>query len=89
MRRILIDNARQKQTQKRGGGLHRQQLEAVTAPEPDEELLALDEALQKLAAKDPQKARLVELRYYAGLTSEQAAEVLASHPLRPTATGRM
>jgi RNA polymerase sigma factor (TIGR02999 family) len=80
MRRILIDNARRKQTQKRGGGLHRQPLEAVAAPEPDEELLALDEALQKLAAQDPQKARLVELRYFAGLTGEQAAEVLGISP---------
>jgi RNA polymerase sigma factor (TIGR02999 family) len=80
MRRILIDNARRKQTQKRGGGLHRQPLEAVAAPEPDEELLALDEALQKLAAADPLKARLVELRYFAGLTGEQAAEVLGISP---------
>ena len=80
MRRILIDGARRKQTQKRGGGLHRQQLEAVAAPEPDEELLALDEALQKLAAEDPQKARLVELRHFAGLTGEQAAEVLGISP---------
>src|SRR5437867_1511571 len=80
MRRILIDNARRKQTQKRGGGLHRQPLEAVAAPEPDEELLALDEALQKLAAQHPQKARLVELRYFAGLTGEQAAEVLGISP---------
>jgi RNA polymerase sigma factor (sigma-70 family) len=48
----------------------------VAAPEPDDELLALDEALELLAAQDPQKARLVELRYFAGLTGEQAAEVL-------------
>ena len=80
MRRILIDNARRKQTQKRGGGLHPQQLDAVVAPEPDVELLALDEALHKLAAQDPQKARLVELRYFAGLTGEQAAAVLGISP---------
>lgn len=80
MRRILIDNARRKKTQKRGGGLQRQQLEAVPAPEPDQELLALDEALQKLAATDPLKARLVELRYFAGLTGEQAAQVLGISP---------
>jgi RNA polymerase sigma factor (sigma-70 family) len=43
---------------------------------PDEELLALDEALEQLAAKDPQKAQLVELRYFAGLTGEEAAQVL-------------
>lgn len=80
MRRILIDNARRKQTEKHGGGRHRQPLDAVAAPEPDEELLALDEALQKLAALDPQKAKLVELRYFAGLTGEQAAEVLGISP---------
>jgi RNA polymerase sigma factor (TIGR02999 family) len=76
MRRILIDNARRKQAQKRGGSLRRQPLEAVAAPEPDAEMLALDEALHKLAATDPLKARLVELRYFAGLTGEQAAELL-------------
>ena len=43
---------------------------------PDEELLALDEAMEQLAAKDPQKARLVELRYFAGLSGEEAAQVL-------------
>jgi RNA polymerase sigma factor (TIGR02999 family) len=80
MRRILIDNARRKQTGKRGGDRRRQPLEAVAAPEPDGELLALDEALQKLATQDAQKARLVELRYYAGLTGEQAAEVLGISP---------
>jgi RNA polymerase sigma factor (TIGR02999 family) len=80
MRRILIDSARRKQTDKRGGGRHRQQLEAVAAPEPDEELLALDEALHKLAAADPVKASLVELRYFAGLTGDQAAEVLGISP---------
>jgi RNA polymerase sigma factor (TIGR02999 family) len=76
MRRILINHARGKQTQKRGGGLQRQAVEDVAAPESDEELLALDEALEKLAARDPEKAQLVELRYFAGLTSEQAADVL-------------
>ena len=80
MRRILIDNARRKKTHKRGGGLRRHELDAVATPQPDEELLALDEALQKLAARDPQKAKLVELRYFAGLTGEQAAEVLGISP---------
>jgi RNA polymerase sigma factor (TIGR02999 family) len=64
MRRLLIDNARRKQTAKHGGGRQRQSLDGLAAPEPDEELLALDEALQQLAAKDPQKAKLVELRYF-------------------------
>jgi RNA polymerase sigma factor (TIGR02999 family) len=76
MRRILIENIRRKRTRKRGGDWKRQPLEAVVAPEPDDELLAVDEALQKLAAIDPKKAKLVELRYFAGLTGEQAAEVL-------------
>jgi RNA polymerase sigma factor (TIGR02999 family) len=76
MRRILIDNARRKQTHKRGGGGQRQQLAEAAAPEPDENLLALDEALKKLAVTDPAKARLVELRYFAGLTGDQAAQVL-------------
>jgi RNA polymerase sigma factor (TIGR02999 family) len=76
MRHILIDRARRKRTRKRGGGMARQPLEAIAAPEPDDELLAVDEALRKLAAIDPKKAKLVELRYFAGLTGEQAAEVL-------------
>jgi RNA polymerase sigma factor (TIGR02999 family) len=80
MRRILIDNARRKQADKRGGSQQRQPLEAVAAPAPDEELLALDEALEKLAALDPDKARLVELRYFAGLTADQAAQVLGISP---------
>jgi RNA polymerase sigma factor (TIGR02999 family) len=80
MRRILVDNARRKQTDKHGGGLQRQPLEAVAAPEPDPELLALDEALHKLAATDPVKARLVELRYFAGLSGDQAAQVLGISP---------
>jgi RNA polymerase sigma factor (TIGR02999 family) len=83
MRHILIDNARRKLTHKRGGGMagmEREPLEAIAAPAPDEELLALDEALKKLAVLDPQKARLVELRYFAGLTGEEAARVLGVSP---------
>jgi RNA polymerase sigma factor (TIGR02999 family) len=80
MRRILIDNARRKQTQKRGGALQRQPIDDIAAPEPDDELLALNEALDKLAAQDSLKAQLVELRYFAGLTAEQAAEVLGISP---------
>ncbi len=80
MRRILIDSARRKLAQKRGGGLTRQPLDAVAAPGPDEELVALDEALEKLAARDPLKAQLVELRYFAGLTGEQAAAALGISP---------
>jgi RNA polymerase sigma factor (TIGR02999 family) len=80
MRRILIDNARRKQTRKRGGEVQRQPLEEAAAPELDEDLLALDEALKKLAATDPAKAQLVELRYFAGLTGDQAAQVLGISP---------
>jgi RNA polymerase sigma factor (TIGR02999 family) len=80
MRRILIDNARRKLAHKRGGGAQRQPLDDLAAAEPDEELLALDEALARLAAAEPLKARLVELRYFAGMTGEQAAEVLGISP---------
>ena len=80
MRRILIDNARRKRSIKRGGDLHRQQLEHVAAAAPNEELLALDEALTKLGVQEPEKAKLVELRYFGGLTGAQAAAVLGISP---------
>lgn len=80
MRHILIDHARHKRARKRGGDQVRQPLEDVAAPAPNDDLLALDEALQRLAAVDPVKARLVELRYFAGLTSDQAADVLGIPP---------
>ena len=80
MRRILVDSARAKQTEKRGGGHAREPLPEVAAPLPDDELLALNEALVDLAAQDPLKAQLIELRYFAGLTGDQAAEVLEISP---------
>jgi RNA polymerase sigma factor (TIGR02999 family) len=82
MRRILIDRARQKQRLRHGGGRRRQELhpDLAAAPEPDEQLLALDAALARLAEQDPLKARLVELRYFAGLTGDQAAEILGIAP---------
>ena len=80
MRRILIEKARRKRTQKRGGGRQRQHLNKLTAPRPDDELLALNEALDQFAVCEPLKARLVELRYFAGLTNDQAAEVLGISP---------
>jgi RNA polymerase sigma factor (TIGR02999 family) len=78
MRRILVDNARRKLTHKHGGGRQRCDLdaEALTAPEADVDLLALDAALSRLAEQDPLKARLVELRYFAGLTGDEAAAAL-------------
>jgi RNA polymerase sigma factor (TIGR02999 family) len=80
IRRILVDNARRKRAQKRGANFQRQPLDAVAAPEIDVEVVALDEALRKLAESEPIKARLVELRYFAGLTGEQAAKVLDISP---------
>ncbi len=78
MRRILVENARRKQRLKHGGRRERVELDsacAVTA-EPSLDLLALDEALARLAADDPMKAELVKLRYFAGLTMPQAAQAL-------------
>ncbi len=78
MRRILIENARRKGAQRHGGGqvkLDIQEIEIATAPK-DEELLALSDALEKFAVRDNQKAELVKLRYFVGLTTEEAAQVL-------------
>src|SRR5262245_5158347 len=82
MRRILVENARRKRSLKGGGGLLRQDAaEAqVVAPEPAEDLLALDEALDRLAALDPRKAELVKLRYFAGMTIDEAAGALGISP---------
>jgi RNA polymerase sigma factor (TIGR02999 family) len=78
MRRILVDNARRKHAQKRGGERDRHDLDAVEieAPTPSEDILALDEALAKLEAEDAVKARLVKLRYFAGLSEDDAARAL-------------
>jgi RNA polymerase sigma factor (TIGR02999 family) len=82
MRRILVDSARRKLTRKHGGGLVRRDLDDVplVAPELGEDLLALDEALQKLAKEEPLKAELVKLRHFAGLTVDEAAEALNISP---------
>jgi RNA polymerase sigma factor (TIGR02999 family) len=80
MRRILVENARQKGRIKHGGGLHRVELGESAVVTPDdhvpEDLVALDEALAKFAQKDKLRADLVKLRYFAGLTIPQAAEAL-------------
>jgi RNA polymerase sigma factor (TIGR02999 family) len=78
MRRILVDRARRKKTIRHGGGLVRHDLEPdlASAPQPREDLIALDQALDQLAAEDPVKAELVKLRYFAGLTLAAAAEAL-------------
>jgi RNA polymerase sigma factor (TIGR02999 family) len=82
MRRILVEQARRKQSAKRGGGLSRHDCaEAeIAAPQPREDLLALDEALDRLAATDPTAANLVQLRFFAGLTLPEAAEALGVSP---------
>jgi RNA polymerase sigma factor (TIGR02999 family) len=82
MRRILVENARRKSRQKRGGDLDRCELDsdAIAAPLPADDLLALDEALDKLTRLDPPIAELVKLRYFAELTIPQAAEVLGISP---------
>lgn len=78
MRRILIDRARAKQAARRGGGAAKIDLDELdlASPAPDETLLALDSALGKLSAIDRQKAQLVKLKFFAGLTTEQAAQII-------------
>jgi RNA polymerase sigma factor (TIGR02999 family) len=78
MRRILIENARRKRRLKRGGCQERAALDddVLAIEEPSEDLIALNEALTRLAEKEPAVVELVKLRYFAGLTIEQAAEVL-------------
>src|SRR4051812_523895 len=82
MRRILIENARRKRSGKHGGGLARRDLDVakLAAPAPPEELLALDEALTRLAAQDPVKAALVKVRFFTALTLDEAAQVLGISP---------
>jgi RNA polymerase sigma-70 factor (ECF subfamily) len=83
MRRILVDYARQRVTAKRGGGempLHLEYADVAGGVEQSEELLAVDEALTRLTALDPQQARVVEMRYFGGLTVEETAEALEIAP---------
>ena len=78
MRRILVDRARRKKRVKHGGEFKRVDLSAVgpTSVQPKDDILALDEALTELAKKEPEKAELVKLRYFAGLSLEEAAKAL-------------
>jgi RNA polymerase sigma factor (TIGR02999 family) len=78
MRRILVESARRKRSLKRGGDRLREPLDAIqiAIDQPDDDLLALDHALNQFAAKDPVKARLVELRHFGGLTLEEAGKAL-------------
>jgi RNA polymerase sigma factor (TIGR02999 family) len=82
MRRILVDTARRKNRLKRGGDQVRRDVEEVevAAPAPREDLLALDEALDKLTSEDRSAAELVKLRYFAGLTLPEAAQVMKISP---------
>ncbi len=78
MRRILVDQARRRNAAKRGGQADRVELleSAIAAPEPDQDVLALSDALDVLSTVDPVAAKLVKLRFFAGLTMSEAAEAL-------------
>jgi RNA polymerase sigma factor (TIGR02999 family) len=82
MRRILVEQARRKQADRHGGQRQRVDLDPdrLAAPAADDELLALHEALDRLAEKHPEKAELVKLRYFAGLSADQAAAALGISP---------
>ena len=82
MRRILVESARRKQCLRHGGELQRHDLDvlALSSPKPPDELVALSEALDRLAETNAQAAELVKLRFFAGLTNEQAAAALGVSP---------
>jgi RNA polymerase sigma factor (TIGR02999 family) len=78
MRRILIDNARRKRAERHGGGLEKVALDAIelSTPESDDQLLAIDEALEKLSTLHTLQAEVVKLRYFVGMTNAETAEAL-------------
>src|SRR4051812_46461489 len=82
MRRILVENVRRRKSKKRGGDGQRVPLDQIeiALPPPDDDLLALDEALTRLAAERPAVAELVKLRFFAGLTMDEAAQALGISP---------
>jgi RNA polymerase sigma factor (TIGR02999 family) len=83
MRRVLVDHARSRIRSKRGGGAHKVSLDEVTvlSPERSSDLIALDTALERLASIDRRKSEIVELRYFGGLSVEEAAEILGVSPI--------
>jgi RNA polymerase sigma factor (TIGR02999 family) len=91
MRRILVDHARGQGYQKRGGGAAHLSLEdqAVVAPQREQDLIALDSALERLATLDPRKARVVELRYFGGLEAQEIGEVLGISAVTVTRDWKM
>jgi RNA polymerase sigma factor (TIGR02999 family) len=82
MRQVLVDYARQHNAERRAGGLHRVEMEDDLALSPERivEVVAIDEALTRLAAQNPRQARVVELRYFGGLSVEQIAQMLEIAP---------
>ncbi len=82
MRRILIDRARARRSEKRGGEVQHVQFQDWLGAQPanDAEILAVDEALTRLSATDPRKSKIVELRYFGGLTVQEVAAVLGISP---------
>jgi RNA polymerase sigma factor (TIGR02999 family) len=76
MRHILVDHARRKRSHKRGGAAKRVDLDRVAAADRSDDVLAIHEALELLGEHDPVKAELVQLRYFAGLSLEETAELL-------------
>lgn len=78
MRRILVDHARARQADKRGGGIEHAEIndDIIASDERGEELIAVDEALERLAEWDPLKSRVIELRFFGGLSIEECAEVM-------------
>ena len=82
MRRILVEHARRKQSQKRGGGVAHEEFDesALVLAAPPDELLAVHEALERFAVEDPQSAELVKLRYFVGMTMEEAASAMGLAP---------
>jgi RNA polymerase sigma factor (TIGR02999 family) len=92
MRRVLVDYARLRGREKRGAGLSVTSLDDAVAPQPAVDIVALDEALGRLSAADPQQGRVVELRFFAGLSVEETAEALGISPAtvkRDWATARL